>query len=336
MEPLLPVRHPNRDFFTCDIFDSMPGFQDDRASMEHPIFSLSTKPDMRTLEYEHNGNTVKIIPSTMGLATIHDKDVLLYVVSYLHAAIQEGRDISQTVRLTAHDLLVSTNRPTAGVGYERLEAALTRLRGTTIVTNIETNGIRVREGFGLIESWKVIDKQPVSERMVALEIKLSDWFFNSLLANQLLSINRDYFRLRKPLERRIYELGRKHCGEKKEFGIGLDKLKNKTGSTSPDKKFKYLIKQIVDTDRSAKHFPDYRLSLNDNTLIFKNCRPEKQEPDSIGPLPVWAIEKAKEAAPRYDIYALEQEFRLWVRNKPAPKKGYGAAFIGFCKQKSSL
>jgi hypothetical protein len=39
---LLPIRHPNRDFFICDIFDSMPGFRDDRASMEHPIFSLSS------------------------------------------------------------------------------------------------------------------------------------------------------------------------------------------------------------------------------------------------------------------------------------------------------
>ena len=339
MEPLLPVRHPNRDFFVCDIFDSMPGFRDDRATMEHPIFSLSTKPDMRTLEYGHNGCTVKIIPSTMGLATIHDKDVLIYVVSYLHAAIQEGRDISQTVRLIAHDLLVSTNRPTAGVGYERLEAALIRLRGTTIVTNIETNGTRIREGFGLVENWKVIDKQPVSERMVALEIKLSDWFFNSLLANELLSINRDYFRLRKPLERRLYELGRKHCGEQEQWGIGLEKLKKKTGSTSPDKKFKYLVKQISETDRRENHFPDYRLLLNDNTLIFKNRRPEKQDSDtsdSIGPLPPWAIEKAKEAAPRYDIYALEQEFRLWARGKPKPGKGYGAAFVGFCKQKSLL
>ena len=132
MEPLLPVRHPNRDFFVCDIFDSMPGFRDDRASMEHPIFSLSTKPDMRTLEYGHNGCTVKIIPSTMGLATIHDKDVLLYVVSYLHAAMQEDRDISQTVRLIAHDLLVSTNRPTVGVGYERLEAVPMQLHSRFI------------------------------------------------------------------------------------------------------------------------------------------------------------------------------------------------------------
>jgi len=34
MEPLLPDRYPNRDFFVADILDAMP--KDDMASMEHP------------------------------------------------------------------------------------------------------------------------------------------------------------------------------------------------------------------------------------------------------------------------------------------------------------
>ena len=336
MEALLPVRHPTRDFFVCDIFDALPGFRDDRASMEHPIFSLSTKRDMRTLEYEHNGNTVKIIPSGMGLATIYDKDVLLYVISYLRAAIKEGREINQRVRLTSHDLLVSTNRPTNDLGYKRLENALNRLRGTTINTNIKTNGLIITEGFGLIDSWEAVRKDGFTGRLLALEIKLSDWFFNALLADELLSINRDYFRLRKPLERRLYEIGRKHCGEQKEWPIGLDKLKKKTGSTSSDKLFKHYIGKIAETNRKQKHLPDYSLSLNDNVLVFRNRRSKKPEPDNIGPLPTWAIEKAKKAAPGYDIYALEREWKEWAKDKPKPEKGYPAAFIGFCKQKPRI
>ena len=339
MDALLPVRHPTRDFFVCDIFDAIPGFRDDRASMEHPIFSLSTKPDKRILEYEHNGNTVKIIPSGMGLATIHDKDLLLYVISYLRASMKQGHEVNQRVRLTAHDLLVSTNRETSGRGYDRLEDALRRLRGTTIETNIKTNDLIITEGFGLIDSWEAVRRNGMDGRLIALEIKLSDWFFNSLLGDELLSINRDYFRLRKPLERRLYEIGRKHCGEQKEWQIGLEKLKKKTGSTSPDKKFKFLVKNISETDRKEKHFPDYSLSLHENVVIFRNRRSKKQmavEPDNIGTLPTWSFEKAKEAAPRYDIYALEQEFRAWARNKPKPRKGYGAAFVGFCKQKRSF
>src|SRR5216683_1884756 len=45
---LLPYRHPTRDFFIADILDW--SLKDDRHSMEHPVFSLSKKPDRRRPE----------------------------------------------------------------------------------------------------------------------------------------------------------------------------------------------------------------------------------------------------------------------------------------------
>src|SRR3546814_20873311 len=60
--PLLPVRHPNQDLFICDVLDAIP--KDDMASMETPVFSLSTKPDNRTRRYEHNGNVIELITSS--------------------------------------------------------------------------------------------------------------------------------------------------------------------------------------------------------------------------------------------------------------------------------
>lgn len=85
--PLLPDRYPNRDFFQCDILDATP--KSDMVSMEHPIFSLSTKPDTTIRFYEHNGNTLEVVPSVLGLATIWDKDILLYCISQL----VEGIDV---------------------------------------------------------------------------------------------------------------------------------------------------------------------------------------------------------------------------------------------------
>jgi hypothetical protein len=70
--PLLPDRHPIQDFFICDVADAIP--KDDIASMEPPIFSLATKPDVHIREYEHKGTKISILPSALGLATIHDKD----------------------------------------------------------------------------------------------------------------------------------------------------------------------------------------------------------------------------------------------------------------------
>ena len=73
---LLPDRHPTRDFFIADILDW--ALKDDRHSMEHPMFSLSKKPDRRIRHYEHNGNSITIAPGAYGLATIWDKDILIY------------------------------------------------------------------------------------------------------------------------------------------------------------------------------------------------------------------------------------------------------------------
>jgi hypothetical protein len=42
---LLPDRHPNRDFFIADLLDWE--LKEDRASMEHPFFSLSKNPIAR-------------------------------------------------------------------------------------------------------------------------------------------------------------------------------------------------------------------------------------------------------------------------------------------------
>src|SRR5271163_4839930 len=65
---LLPDRHPTRDFFVADILDW--ALKDDRHSMEHPMFSLSKKPDTQVRHYIHKDINVTITPSVKGMATI--------------------------------------------------------------------------------------------------------------------------------------------------------------------------------------------------------------------------------------------------------------------------
>jgi hypothetical protein len=43
------------------------------------------------LAYAHNGIEITVTPSVRGLATIHDKDILIYCVSQLMAALNVGR-----------------------------------------------------------------------------------------------------------------------------------------------------------------------------------------------------------------------------------------------------
>ncbi|MCK5855690.1 RepB family plasmid replication initiator protein [Methylococcaceae bacterium CS1] len=285
--PLLPVRHKQQDFFSCDVFDT---YKDDMASMEHPVFSLSTKPDFRVLEYESNGNRIKITPSyEKGLATIHDKDVLLYIASSLVNRINKGEEPSQTVRFIAYDFLVSTNRQTGGKGYKILKEALGRLVGTRIETNIRTKQSRVIENFGILDSFKIVEKNPDNGRMVGIEVKLSDWFYNSILGKEVLTIDKEYFRLRKPTERRLYELARKHCGQQKSWCIGLETLRNKLGATAPVVKLKFNLNKIAESN----HLPGYLISINSDVVTFTRKTSKEVTRVSVPPVDERIIELLK-------------------------------------------
>ena len=232
-DKLLPDRHPQPDFFICDIFDATT--KSDVASMEFPLFTLATKPDMKTRRYERGEDWLTIAPSPKGLATVHDRDVLIYCISQLMAGLNQGRKVSKTVQFDAIDLLTVTNRMTNGPGYRLLKDALGRLQGTQIETNITTGDEEQYEVFSFIESAKIVKKHGRTGRMQRIEITLSDWIFNAIRAKQgeILTISKLYFRLRKPLERRLYELARKHCGTKnREWKFKMRTLYERTGSTS--------------------------------------------------------------------------------------------------------
>lgn len=254
MAHLVPEKHPQGDFFVLDIHDANP--RDDLASMEHPLFSLKAG-DRRIRTYERNGYTVQVQPGAFGCATIHDKDIWLFCISQLVAAQNKGREISRTVQFTAHEFLAATNRNTDGRGYEQFGNALARLRQTTIETNIKTDGYRERRGFGLVDSWRVIERDG-DQRMIAVEVTLPDWLYRSIKANQVKAISREYFRLRKALDRRIYELVRKHCGDQPKWRVGIKTLYEKSGSRTALRKFRAAIKELVE----ARALPDYRMTFD--------------------------------------------------------------------------
>lgn len=327
--PLLPDRMATADFFVCDILDAAP--KGDMASMEHPVFSIATKPDRNVRRYENGRNFVEITPSVKGLATVHDRDVLIFVISQLMAAQNEGRAVSRAIRLKAFDLLTATNRGTDGRGYQQLRAAMERLRGTTITTNVTTGDVEVLDGFGLIDSFRIV-RETRDGRMQDIEITLSDWVLNAVTAREVLTLHRNYFRLRKPLERRLYEIARKHCGQSASWKISLVKLKSKCGSYSTDKEFRRLLSAIITEDRAHGHMPDYGIELDEDTVIFRSrgSVPVVAEEIYDGVLDPEAYADARAAAPGWDVRHLEGEWRRWCGQQEIVPKRPGKHFTSFC------
>lgn len=344
MSLLLPERHPVRDFFVLDVLDLAPRV--DMASMEHPIFSLSTKPEQRPLVYEHDGKRVEVVPSGKGLATVFDKDILIYCISKLVSMKNEGRPIGPCVRLTTHDMLVATNRPTNSLGYERLEPALDRLIGTFVKTSISTGDRAETKAFSLIQSYDYSRKKHgIFERLRYLEVELSSWLFRGIEANEVLGISRDYFRLRRPVDRRLYELARKHCGKQASWRVSHEVLQKKVGShTTRARKFVEYLRHVSEEN----HLPDYAMTLEEGQAVFwrrgegaGETKPTKAiaaPVQSSNPamterrimISAQAMERLYEIAPRWDKYMLERMYVAWAADKDAAHNE-DARFLGWVK-----
>ena len=327
-DPLLPDRHPQHDLFICDVADAV--LKDVMQHMEHPFYSLSKKPETSVKRYSNGENWLEITPSVKGLATIYDKDILIYCISQIMAKLKRGEQVTPRVRINSRELLIFTNRGTSGREYLALLDSLDRLEGTRIRTNIMTGDEEQIDGFGLIDASSIRRKQGLDGRLLWCEVKLSDWVFNAIRNEEVLTLHRDYFRLRKPIERRVYELARKHCGQQKTWRISLAKLLLKTGSQSPEKRFRQMIRQLASHD----HLPDYEVSFDEDAdmVIFTNRGTTGSIPlvdSGVAPLKGETYEAARAAAPGWDVRRLEQEWREWIIEPP---RDADRAFVGFCRK----
>lgn len=106
--PLLPDRHPQVNLFVCDVADAV--IKSDMASMEHPIFTLSKKPIRVVKRYEHGDVVLEVTPGPKGIANIYDKDILIFAISQIMAARNEGRPYTRDIQFQAQDFLEFSNR----------------------------------------------------------------------------------------------------------------------------------------------------------------------------------------------------------------------------------
>lgn len=247
------------DFFVDGLLAAP--LRDDRATMEFPFFALQKRPLLTPIVYRDGAVSIRISPGERGVATIWDKDVLIYLSSLINARLERGEAVSRTVRVAAYDMLRVTRRHTGKNGYQEIYDALFRLRSTTITTDIQSGGERETRGFGWIDSFRILTKQTRAggRVMQGLEITLNDWTFRALVKDRrVLAINPAYFDLTGGLERRLYEIARKHVGRQPEWTVSLLQLAKKCGTMQRNlRRFKFDLKELAERDR----LPDYQLSL---------------------------------------------------------------------------
>ncbi|MDO5693667.1 MAG: replication initiator protein A [Pseudomonadota bacterium] len=247
-----------RDLFLAELVD-WP-VKDDIHSMEYPIFSLAKNRDKQIREFvdERSQRTLRVIPSVYGAATVFDKDILIFAMSQIVDALNRGNPVSRTIQFETFNYLTATGRSDGGADFTRAVDSLRRLRGTTLETNIETGETVQLEGFGLLEDYSVVRKTASGKGALTIRITLSDWLYRALMSFEVLTLPRQYFELSQPLERRLYELARKHTGRGAYWVVSMERLLSKSGSRQDIYGFTRSVKQIMSSDA----LPDYRIALD--------------------------------------------------------------------------
>ncbi len=265
---------PQGDLFLLDspLYGEIRG---ERSLMAFPFFALSKNAWMKPLSYKTDTVTIEVRPSASGVATIYDKEIVLYIASLMAAKLEAGEDVAQDFVFTAHDLFSVTGSNHSARSYGRLSEALERLQGTQIKTNIEAGG-EGEEGFfsWLSEAKLHYNKTRAGERRLkAVKVRLCDWLFRAILLDRhVLDYAAAYFQLG-PIERRIYEVARS-TGDGDGFEIDLATFRLQIGYQNPLANFRAALRQIVVADT----IPDYRLDLvetvsdPDGTEVVKRGR----------------------------------------------------------------
>ena len=253
---------PQRDLFALD--SPLHGeIRGERSLMAFPFFALSKNAWMKPLTYDHATVSIEVRPSASGVATIYDKEIVLYIASLMAAKLEAGDRVEQDFVFTAHDLFSATGSNHSARSYGRLSEALERLQGTQIKTNIEAGG-EGEEGFfsWLSEAKLHYSKTKSGERRLkAVKVRLCDWLYRAILLDRhVLDYAAAYFQLG-PIERRIYEVARSTCEEGNVLDIDLATFRLQIGYQNPLSNFKAALKQIVATDG----IPDYHLELVEET-----------------------------------------------------------------------
>lgn len=257
------------------------GRRDNRTIMDVAVFRLSKK-FMRANEIISyklpNGDFIEVTSGHHGMATIWDYDIVMMMISHLTEAMNHYREgkgdkPGRTFRPRVSDILKFARRWEGSRQIEEVEAALDRLKGTTVKTVRErtgTNGLKTRltEAEGLISSYSVLSTRASlssrtksgikSNRVDAVEIEVPLRIYQEIVDGQqpdVLTVHQDYFLITSGIGRFVYRLARRAAGNGT-AKWGFKTIYKRSGSKGTSKEFCRILREIV----VANDLPEYALT----------------------------------------------------------------------------
>jgi len=163
------------------------------------------------------------------------------------------------LRFHPHAMLRSINRGVGGDHYRELEAALNRLKGTMIETNVRlpattAAGRRHKAGFGLIDEW-AHETGGAAKRSPGMTITVSRWTWEGVVRHRdVLAIPPAYFSITGGLGRWLYRLVRRGAGKQPHgWRWTYRYLHQRSGSPQSFGAFARALRRVI----TANNLPGY-------------------------------------------------------------------------------
>lgn len=264
------------DFFVPALYDV--GTRDSRSMMDVAVFRLSKKEKRagKVIRYNLPDGYVEVKAGPDGMASIWDYDIVLMLVSHLTEAMnryREGKDGKPGRVFKPHvsDILKFCRKGDGTRQFEEVEAALDRLKGTTIksVREVAAAGRRTMrevESEGLISHYRVTSRTDTG-KVASVEIEAPNWIYREVVEGkrpEVLTVHPDYFLIDPGIGRFVYRLARRAAG-KSAATWAFRTLYERSGSSGTFKKFTENLRKII----TANDLPEYTL---------------REEPGKEGPL----------------------------------------------------
>ncbi len=224
--------------------------------------------DVKPRRFEYKGKFMEFKPGPNGLPTIRDFDVLIYCVTWIANAALDGRDadVGATYEFEIEDFYRFAGRPRHGERESLFIQGLERLVDCSISTNTKPIGLEYAS-LNFIEKYQL--GRDEAGRLITVEIRLPHSIY-CLAHNEFFDkIHRDYFN-QSAVRRLIYLFLKQHCGSAERLTVSYAKLHEVTGSTSPLRKFKPLIDELI-----AKPLPEFSSDKDDGAEKLSAIRTYK-------------------------------------------------------------
>lgn len=252
-------------------------FKDSLTMMSHPLFSFRPKKSSEPRVIDCKDYTVTLSPSSSGLPTYNDADILIYALSQIAQNVKKSGKTIEMDKLIYHsdivfsvsDFFRSIGKTYGGKQQKAFMASLERLSSTSISISYERmlGGKMVRfekRAPGFLEntlSLASTDDQPNPIAMVRL--RLASWIVQDISNLNILTISKDYFELT-PFAKALYLIARQHLGLPKSY-FSPDQIENK------DLEYEENGTIVLNSGRRMNQFY-WRVPLNELSKMMGNSR----------------------------------------------------------------